>query len=204
MAVDLLEAQTGEASAAWINHVILLLDRASRQLERCSGSAQFALVQATALLKEQAGTETRDVQTKARRGLLAWQIRKVREFVDDRISGRLLVSDLSAVVRMSEAHFSRLFKLAFEECPHAFILRRRLELSARLMLETDAPLSDIAQQCGFTDQAHLCKQFRRAVKQSPAAWRRAKRSAVLQLSPIRSVRNEPVAIQALEYEANAA
>jgi AraC-like DNA-binding protein len=34
-------------------------------------------------------------------------------------------------------------------------------------------LSDIALRCGFTDQAHLCKHFRRAAGQSPAAWRRA-------------------------------
>jgi AraC-like DNA-binding protein len=27
-------------------------------------------------------------------------------------------------------------------------------------------------QCGFTDQAHLCKQFRNAVGETPAAWRR--------------------------------
>jgi AraC-like DNA-binding protein len=36
-----------------------------------------------------------------------------------------------------------------------------------------ASLSDIALRCGFTDQAHLCKHFRQALGQTPAAWRRA-------------------------------
>jgi AraC-like DNA-binding protein len=44
------------------------------------------------------------------------------------------------------------------------------------MLQTEAPLSDIALRCGFTDQAHLCKHFRLATGETPAAWRRARRS----------------------------
>jgi hypothetical protein len=43
------------------------------------------------------------------------------------------------------------------------------------MLATDASLSDIALSCGFADQAHLCKHFRLAVGQTPAAWRREHR-----------------------------
>jgi AraC-like DNA-binding protein len=41
------------------------------------------------------------------------------------------------------------------------------------MLQTEAPLSDIALQCGFTDQPHLCKHFRQTTGHTPAAWRRA-------------------------------
>jgi AraC-like DNA-binding protein len=48
-----------------------------------------------------------------------------------------------------------------------------VELAAQYMLTTDAPLSDIALGCGFADQAHLCKRFRQAAGQTPAAWRRA-------------------------------
>ena len=188
--MDPIESQIREASMALINRVIGLLDHATVQLEHRSESVHFAIIQATALLKQHIGTETAEVQVKARRGLLTWQVRKIREFIDGRISGRLLVSDLSSVLQMSEAHFSRLFKLSFGESPHAFILRRRLELAARLMLESAATLSDIALQCGFTDQAHLCKQFRQAVGQSPAAWRRAQRGAAPQIVPSRLHRLE--------------
>jgi AraC-like DNA-binding protein len=54
-------------------------------------------------------------------------------------------------------------------------MRRRVELAARYMLTTDAPLSDIALRCGFADQPHLCKSYRQAVGQTPAAWRRVHR-----------------------------
>jgi AraC-like DNA-binding protein len=51
-----------------------------------------------------------------------------------------------------------------------------VELAAQYILQTEAPLSDIALQCGFTDQAHLRKHFRQSTGQPPAAWRHAHRT----------------------------
>jgi AraC-like DNA-binding protein len=43
-----------------------------------------------------------------RRGhLLAWQARKVRDYIDAHIAEPLLVADLSALIKRSDAHFSR-------------------------------------------------------------------------------------------------
>jgi AraC-like DNA-binding protein len=108
--------------------------------------------------------------------LLAWQARKVRDYIDSHITGPVPVGDLCALVRHSKAHFARSFKRTFGESPHSFVVRRRVELAAQYMLTTDAPLSDIALRCGFTDHAHLCKHFRQATGRTPAAWRRAQRS----------------------------
>ena len=102
----------------------------------------------------------------------AWQARKVRQYIDSQIPSPIPVLDLCTLVGLSEAHFARSFKDTFGMSPHAFVMRRRLELAARYMLQTDAPLSDIALQCGFADQAHLGNRFREATGLSPAAWRR--------------------------------
>jgi AraC-like DNA-binding protein len=108
--------------------------------------------------------------------LLAWQARRVRDYIDSHIAGPILVADLCALIDRSEAHFSRSFKRTFGESPHAFVIRRRLELAARYMLQTDASLTDIALRCGFIDQAHLCKHFRQSTGHSPGAWRRSRRT----------------------------
>jgi AraC family transcriptional regulator len=86
------------------------------------------------------------------------------------------VADLCALAQRSEAHFSRSFRRTFGHSPHAFVVRRRVELAGQYMLQTEAPLSDIALRCGFVDQAHLCKLFRKVTGETPAAWRRARRS----------------------------
>jgi AraC-like DNA-binding protein len=50
---------------------------------------------------------------------------------------------------------------------------RRVELVCTMLTTTREPLSQVALACGFSDQAHLCKVFRRTIGMRPSAWRRA-------------------------------
>jgi AraC family transcriptional regulator len=164
------------ASRGWVHHVIALLNAAMGELDQ-EQAAHDAILQATSLLRRQAYPEAaEDDRGDAKERLLAWQARKVIEHIDRCITSRVLVADLCALVQRSEAHFSRSFRGTFGHSPHAFVIRRRVELAAQYMLKTDAPLSDIALRCGFVDQAHLCKHFRKVTEETPAAWRRARRA----------------------------
>ncbi len=155
----------------WVHHVINLLDTAARDLTSHQG-AQRAIFEARGVLRMQ--IDLRAAVTDAKGGLLAWQAHRVRAYIDAHIGGPVLIADLCALVQRSEAHFARSFKRTFGQSPHAFLIRRRVELAAHYMLVTAASLSDIAARCGFTDQAHLCKHFRHSMGQTPAAWRRAR------------------------------
>jgi AraC family transcriptional regulator len=107
-------------------------------------------------------------------GLVAWQIGRVRAYIDSKLHRAIYIRDLSAVARRSPAHFSRKFKSAFGEPPHAYVVRRRLEKACHLMMTSAASQSQIAFSVGFSDQAHLCRHFRRAFGQSPTSWRRVR------------------------------
>jgi len=163
-------------SREWVRHVLTLLDEAVHQLQPSEEVAQGTILAATSLLRKQIDSEPAQGLPDGGARLLAWQARKVRDYIDGHITGPVLVADLCALIDRSEAHFSRSFKRTFGQSPHAFVIQCRLELAARYMLQTGAPLSDIALRCGFTDQAHLSKHFRRSTGQTPAAWRRARRS----------------------------
>jgi AraC family transcriptional regulator len=163
-------------SREWVRHVLTLLDEAVHQLQPSEEVAHGAILEATSLLRKQIDSEPPPELPDGGGRLLAWQARKVRVYIDTHITGPVPVADLCALIDRSEAHFSRSFKRTFGESPHAFVIRRRLELAARYMLQTAASLSDIALRCGFTDQAHLCKHFRQSTGQTPAAWRRARRT----------------------------
>jgi AraC family transcriptional regulator len=156
--------------------VISLLEAAVGQLPNQEHPAQGSLLAATSLLRQQIHPPSAAEASDGRERLLAWQARKVRDYIDSHITGPVLVADLSALVRRSKAHFARSFKRTFGESPHSFVVRRRVELAAEYMLATDSSLSDIALRCGFADQAHLSKHFRQAVGDTPAAWRRVRRS----------------------------
>jgi AraC-like DNA-binding protein len=163
-------------SCEWMHRVISLLEAAVGQLHGQEHPAQGTLLEAASLLRRQVHPPATGEVLDGRERLLAWQARKVRDYIDSHITGPVLVADLCALVRRSEAHFSRSFKRTFGESPHSFVVRRRVELAAQYMLTTDASLSDIALRCGFADQAHLSKHFRQAAAQTPAAWRRQHRS----------------------------
>ena len=157
---------------ALVMSVVTLLDTAKREVDTNRAAAKASIVRASMLLQVEVNRQS-PLDSHATRGpLLAWQSRRVREYMDAHLDGRILVSDLSEVARRSPAHFARAFKLTFGQTPHSYIMLRRIEVATHLMRVSDKSLSDIAAACGFTDQAHLCRLFRQRVGQSPAAWRR--------------------------------
>jgi AraC family transcriptional regulator len=165
-------------SHEWMHRVVSLLEAAVAHLHNQVHPAQSALIEAASLLRQQIDNPTARAVSEEPGRLLAWQARKVRDYIDGHISGPVLVADLCALVKRSEAHFSRSFRNTFGCSPHAFVIRRRVELAAKSMLQTDKTLSQIAIECGFVDHAHLCKQFRSLTGETPAAWRRAQRSSL--------------------------
>jgi AraC family transcriptional regulator len=159
---------------SWVDQVIALLDVAMGQLNH-EQAAHGAILEAASLLRGQVNpVPLGNGEGDGKDRLLTWQVRKLVEHIDRYIAGRVLVTDLCGLVQRSEAHFSRSFRRTFGRSPHEFVVRRRVELAAQYMVQTDASLSDIALRCGFVDQAHLSKHFRRITGETPAAWRRVR------------------------------
>src|ERR1700733_1171164 len=163
-------------SREWMQRLISLVEAALGQLHNQVHPAQSVLLEAASVLRQQIEPSAAKQVPDGRGRLRAGAARSGRDYIDSHITGSVLVADLGALLQRSEAHFSRSFKRTFGESPHSFVVRRRVEFAAQYMLTTDASLSDIALRCGFSDQAHLCKHFRQAAGQTPAAWRRAHRA----------------------------
>jgi AraC family transcriptional regulator len=153
------------------NSLAQLLETARRELERDREVAKASLATASTILQAEIERSS-GVHGSATGGLAAWQILRVRAYIESNLHRTIHIRDLSGVARRSPAHFSRKFKLAVGESPHAYVVRRRLERACHLMMTSAASLSEIALSVGFSDQAHLCRLFRQAYGQSPANWRR--------------------------------
>jgi AraC family transcriptional regulator len=148
-----------------------LLETARRELDGDQEAARASLVTASHILQAEI-ERCSGANGATSGGLAAWQIVRVRAYIDSNLHRTIHIRDLSAVARRSPAHFSRKFKLAVGESPHAYLVKRRLERACHLMLTSAESLSEIALSVGFSDQAHLCRLFRQAFGQSPASWRR--------------------------------
>ena len=153
------------------NSVARLLETVTREFECDREAAKASLATASHILQvEIERCSAANGSTKG--GLAAWQILRVRAYIDSNLHRTIRIRDLSAIARRSPAHFSRKFKVAVGESPHAYVVRRRLERACHLMMTSAEPLSEIALSVGFSDQAHLCRLFRQAFGQSPANRRR--------------------------------
>jgi AraC family transcriptional regulator len=146
----------------------LLLD-AFEALECDTDRARASLSRAVALV----GESLASAPATSRGCLASWQAQKAIALIDERLEEGARVTELAADVRLSQSHFSRAFKLSFKSSPRQYIQQRRIARAQQLMLKTDRQLSDIALACGFCDQAHFSRTFRKCVGLSPKAWRRA-------------------------------
>src|SRR5258705_2009855 len=153
------------------NSVAKLLETARRELGHDQEAAKASLVTASHILQAEI-ERCSGANGSTRGGLAAWRVVRVRAYVDSNLHRTIHIRDLSAVARLSPAHFSRKFKLAVGDSPHAYVMRRRLERACHLMMTSAKPLSEIALRVGLSDQAHLCRLFRQDVGHSPANWRR--------------------------------
>jgi len=153
------------------NSLALLLEAAKGEIDHDQEAAKTSLATAQFILQSEIERRS-GAKTSTTGGLAGWQMVRIRSFIDRNLDQTIHANDLSAVAQRSTAHFSRAFKQAFGEPPHAYIVRRRLEEACRLMLTSSASLSEISLSVGFSDQAHLCKLFRKAFDQSPSRWRR--------------------------------
>jgi len=106
-----------------------------------------------------------------RGGLAPWQKRKVDHYVREHLLQDIRVVELANEISLSVSYFYRAFKETFGATPRTYITWLRLELAQKMMLRTEEPLTLIALACGFADQSHLSKTFRRMMAETPSAWR---------------------------------
>jgi AraC-like DNA-binding protein len=96
---------------------------------------------------------------------------RARDLADARYFEPLGVDDLARAAGLSRAHFSREFRRAFGESPHAYLLTRRLERAAALMRNTDRSIADICFSVGLQSVGSFTTSFTRTYGVSPTAYR---------------------------------
>ena len=126
--------------------------------ERTSAAAR--LQRAQAMLHSAGESSLQPSETSGSGGLAPWQVRRVLAHIEANLETTIRNKDLAAVARLSECHFNVAFRGSVGESPHGYIIRRRVERAQGLMLSTEKSLSEIALECGLTDQAHFTRLFR--------------------------------------------
>jgi AraC-like DNA-binding protein len=96
---------------------------------------------------------------------------RAKDQADAHYAEPLDVAALASAAGLSPAHFSRLFKQAFGESPHGYLLTRRLERAAALLRNTDRSVADICTMVGLSSVGSFTTSFKRTFGSTPTQYR---------------------------------
>ncbi len=96
---------------------------------------------------------------------------RAKDLIDARYADPLRVEEMARAAGLSRAHFSREFRRAFGEPPHAYLLTRRLERAAALLRSTDRSVAEVCLSVGLQSIGSFTTSFTTTYGMSPTAYR---------------------------------
>jgi AraC family transcriptional regulator len=101
-----------------------------------------------------------------------WLIR-VKERMQEELGENLRMRDLADSAGVHPVHLARVFREHEGRTPGDYLQQLRVRAACRRMRDQDYPLAIIAAECGFADQSHFTRVFRKFTGNAPAKFRRA-------------------------------
>lgn len=103
-------------------------------------------------------------------------VSRVRDYLDAHAGDNVSLQELSVLVGLTPFHLARLFQRAIGLPPHAYQIQRRIQ-KAKTLIRLGVALAEVAVDCGFTDQSHLTRHFKRVMGVTPGLYLRRSRNA---------------------------
>lgn len=100
-------------------------------------------------------------------------LKKTVDYIEANLEDIFSLDDLVSINGFSRCHFSRLFHLFSGYSISDYIRGRRLTEAARILVDTDDKIMDIALRFQFSSQDSFTRSFKQAFNESPAKFRRS-------------------------------
>jgi AraC family transcriptional regulator len=154
-------------------YIELLARRAANELEEPDDVTPLA-VEAAAL--ELIARIARSVGLERRPSWLS----KARAVLHDRYADPLSLNEIADAIGIEPDRLARGFRRAYGESLSDYLRQIRVNAAARLLATTDEPISRVADEVGFADQAHLTRWFGRYLETTPGRYRGSARRDLIQ------------------------
>ena len=137
-------------------------------IRRCSAKTVCSLRDMLSMIAEYIGAEgfMRDCEKTV--GQL------VKDHVKRNLSGRITLADLSAQAHCSTVTLTEHFRREFGMSVMEYVIKKRLQLAQKLLLDSRLSVTDIAGRCGFCSAEYFSRCFKRAYGVSPSHFRGSK------------------------------
>ena len=98
--------------------------------------------------------------------------RRMIAYIRKNYPEKITLADIAEAGLMSRSKCCQLFKKYVNRTPMDFLNTYRLEMSLRLLKETECPISDVSLSCGFTSQSYFTKLFTERYHMTPSGCRK--------------------------------
>jgi AraC-like DNA-binding protein len=130
------------------------------------------LIDADGAIRGLAGI-SRDAPALSRPGPVPAALSAALAYIDDHLDQPLRVPDLAARAGLSPFQFDQRLRALFGLPAGQYLSWRRIGRACDRLRHGEAPLSELALECGYADQAAFTRQFRKSVGLTPRAYRLA-------------------------------
>ena len=93
-------------------------------------------------------------------------------YIDHHVNTRIDLGELCERFSISRRSLFRYWKKHFNSTPAAYIARKRMQLAAYFIRNTELKLFEIAEKCGYSNQTYFSSEFRRFHGMTPHEYRR--------------------------------
>lgn len=100
------------------------------------------------------------------------RVARAVEYIDRNFREEITVDALAHAAAMSKRNFYRLFRQTLGLTPNAHLKQVRLTRASEMLRLTEATITEICYDCGFTDSNFFSREFRRTHGMSPTTYRR--------------------------------
>jgi len=115
--------------------------------------------------------EAESIMSSSEKGFPHW-LKQTRDLLHETIGESPSLANLAKIAGVHPAHLSRVFRQKFGCTVGEYCRRLRLEYACRQIVTTDKGLSQIASECGFSDQSHLNRSFKNTLNVTPHEYRK--------------------------------
>ena len=92
-------------------------------------------------------------------------------WIDAHLTEEITLQDIAAAAAVSPRECQRIFDRCLHRSPMNYLNMRRLYAAADALVSSDAPVTEIALNCGFTSPSYFTQQFRRLLNVTPREYR---------------------------------
>lgn len=97
-------------------------------------------------------------------------VRRIKRRLDEQLEHNLSLQSLALEIGMDPLYLIRVFKREVGVAPHSYQIQRRVA-RVQALLRAGVALVDAALACGFCDQSHMARAFKKVVGVTPASFR---------------------------------